>query len=111
MLEPLSRLKLQYWYHVLIVLGAAGALASMTVELKGVANAHALLVSLGLISLGIGEWVNHPLQTKLVRPHAYMPGGGYITSHPRHNSAIGIAFDVLGFALVALAIYKIAKAG
>lgn len=110
MIESLTRLKIEHWYHLLIVLGAAGALAAMTVELKGVVNSHALVMSLGILCVGIGEWINHPLQTKLMAPNFYARGGGVIESHPRHNSAIGIVFDVLGFTLAAIAIYKIMQA-
>lgn len=110
MVEPLSRLKIEYWYHALMVIGAAGALVAMTVELKGVANAHALVMSLGILCVGMGEWINHPLQTKLMPPNFYARSGGVITSHPRSNSVVGVLFDILGFTLAAIAIYKIVQA-
>lgn len=107
MFDTPARLKIEHWYHLLIVLGAAGALAAMTVELKGVANAHALVMSLGILCIGIGEWINHPFQTVLVLPNADLPRGGKLTGHPRKNSILGVAFVLTGLALGALALYKI----
>jgi len=75
----------------------------MTIELRGIENKHALLLSLGLFLVGIGEWINHPFQTVLV-PF------GKLTGHPRKNSPLGIAFDIAGVALVAVAIYKLVVA-
>lgn len=103
-------LKVEHWYHVFVLLGAAGALAALTVEIKGVANAHALLIALGMFFIGIGDWINHPLQTQLVPPNVYMPGGGKITGHPRNANAGGVLFDVLGGVLLAAGIYKIIAA-
>lgn len=57
--------------------------------------------------MGIGEWVNHPLQTALMPPSIYSPGGGIIRGHPRKANALGTAFDLLGAILVGVAVYKI----
>lgn len=102
--------KIEHWYHVFIVLGCIGAITSLVIEFKGIANAHAALLFFGIFFIGIGEWINHPLQTKIVRPNAFTPGGGIITGHPRQNVFLGIFFDVVGVGLVAVGIYKIANA-
>lgn len=111
MVNPVSGLKLDYWYKVLVVVGAAGAIAAMTVELKGIANAHALIFSVGCFCVGMGEWINHPLQTVIVAPSAQLPTYGQITGHPRKNTWLGNAFDIVGFVALTAAIYKIAQAG
>ena len=108
--KSLSGLKIEHWYHVLVALGAAGTVAALSIELKGIANAHALSMFLGLMFVGIGEWINHPLQTKLMPPNAYAPGGGIISGHPRNPSLLGSLFDILGFLLISVAVYKIANA-
>ena len=105
-----SWLKVESWYHVFVLLGAAGIIASLTIELKGIGNIHALLLSLGVFFIGIGEWINHPLQTKLMPPNVFAPGGGVISGHPRNASLLGSLFDLLGIALVALGLYKIVMA-
>jgi hypothetical protein len=108
--ESISGLKLDYWYKVFVALGVAGLIASATVELHGIANSHALLLSLGLFLVGTGEWINHPFQTVLVPPNAAFPGYGQLTGHPRRNSALGVGMLLAGLACTAVAIYKIAQA-
>jgi hypothetical protein len=108
--EFLSGLKVEQWYHVFVILGGAGVVAAMTVDLKGIDNPHALLIAMGFFFVGVGEWINHPLQTKLVPPNIYMRGGGKITGHPRNASLLGSLFDVLGFVLLCAGIYKIIAA-
>ncbi|MBI1887798.1 MAG: hypothetical protein HYS19_05430 [Nitrosomonadales bacterium] len=108
--KSLTGLKIEYWYHVLVVLGAAGVIAAMTFELKGIANAHAIIMSLGVLFVGLGEWINHPLQTKIMPPNVYMGGGGIISGHPRNPNFLGTLFDILGFILICISIYKISNA-
>lgn len=108
--KSLAGLKIERWYHVLVVLGVAGAVAALSVDLKGIANAHALSLFLGVLFVGLGEWINHPLQTKLMPPNAYAPGGGIISGYPRNPSILGSLFDVLGFVLISIAIYRMAYA-
>ncbi len=108
--EPKTWLKVEHWYHLFVALGATGALVALTLDVKGITNIQALLLSLGLMFVGVGEWINHPLQTRLMPPTALTPGGGIITGHPRSNSILGVLFDVLGMGLLALAIYKITVA-
>ena len=103
----LSRLKIEYWYQVFVVLGAAGALAALALEIKGVQNAHAFLVFAGMFFVGMGEWINHPLQTRIVPPNIYLRGGATLSGHPRNPCALGFLFDVLGFVLLTAGLYKI----
>lgn len=96
-------LKVDHWYHAFILVGVAGSAAALSVEMKGIANAHALLLFSGMFFWGIGEWINHPLQTTLTP-------GWKITGHPRNANLSGTAFDLVGLALIATGIYKIAQA-
>lgn len=107
----LAGFKIEYWYHVFIVVGAVGAIASLVFNFKGIANAHAFLVFCGLFFWGIGEWISHPLQTKIVGPNIYTPGGGIISGHPRKLIISGLFFDGVGLALLAIGIYKIVNTG
>jgi len=107
--NPPSWLKVEHWYHVFVLLGAAGTVAALSVDLKGIANAHALLLSLGGFFVGIGEWINHPLQTAIIPPNAYLGGGGVLSGHPRKPKLMGTLFDILGFVLLVVGIYKIAQ--
>lgn len=105
--ETNTWLKVEHWYHLFVALGATGTVVSLSVDVRGIANAHALLLSLGIMFIGVGEWINHPLLTRLMRPSSYAPGGGVITGHPRKASALGNLFDVLGFTLLLVAVGKI----
>ena len=102
--KALGWLKVEYWYHVFIVLGVAGIIASVTLDLKGISNSHALLLSFGAFFVGMGEWINHPLRTRILPLNAIAKG------HPRNNSMLGVAFDIFGLTLVGIALYKIAVA-
>jgi len=103
--NPLSKLALDYWYQVLIVVSIVVFLSSGAGALKAFPTAPTALISLGGFWIGLGEWVNHPLQTGFLPPNAYRPGG-IVTSHPRRPRAAGNSFLLLGFILVASGIYK-----
>lgn len=105
-MQGIPNFPIKYWYHLFIVLGIAGAAASLTVDLKGIENRHALLVSLGILLIGIGEWINHPLRTAIVSATFASPAGG-ITGHPRKNSALGVLFDIAGLVLFGIGLWKI----
>ena len=99
--------KIEHWYQLLIALGAAGVIAALTVEVKGISNVHALFIFAGVMFVGIGEWVNHPLDTKLMRPTIYAPNGGVASGHPRKPTNLGNLFNVLGFVLIVVSLFKI----
>lgn len=109
MAESHAWFKIEHWYHALAALGAAGVISALSFDFPGIANAHVLLVSLGGFFVGLGEWINHPLQTAIVPRTAYH-SGGVISGHPRHPKTLGVLFDVFGFVLVVWGAYKIAAA-
>jgi hypothetical protein len=104
--NPLSKLSLDYWYHVVIVASAAVFLLAASDVLKALPLAPVLAMSGGAFLVGLGEWINHPLQTSIMTPSAFMPGG-IITGHPRNNRPIGLLFDAVGLALIGYGIYRI----
>ena len=63
--NPLSSLKIDCWYKLLPAIGTVTLIIGLTVDVKGVSNVLVQLVSVGIIFIGIGEWINHPLQTKV----------------------------------------------
>lgn len=97
MTNPLSNLKLDYWYHVLTVLGAVFLFTSLTVKLEGIENTTVQILSLSSLFIGIGEWVNHAVLTEIVRSKRTGEIEGDLVSHPRNNTKVGITFVVLGF--------------
>jgi len=98
--NPLGNLAIDYWYKALLVIGTCVLIASLSTEMKGVENCVVQLISLGGIFIGLGEWVNHPLQEVLV-PR------GKLTGYPRKNKAGGNALDTLGVILVIIGVVKI----
>jgi hypothetical protein len=103
--NPLSKLDLDYWYQSLMVVSVAVLLSSGAGVLKAFPTVPTALISLGCFGIGLGESKNHPLQTSILPPTVYRPGG-ILTGHPRRSSAVGNIIVVLGIILVALGIYK-----
>jgi len=95
--NPLSSLKIDYWYKIFPVIGAVTLILSLTVEMKGISNIFVQLLSVGVIFFGVGEWINHPLQTKLI-------GLGKITSYNRINTRAGNLWDVIGIGIIIYAL-------
>ncbi len=90
-------MKIDYWYKMLPVIGVITLILGLTVDTKGISNTFVQLVSIGVICIGIGEWINHPLQTKV--------GHGFkIESYARLNKISGNGWDLLGVAFIVYAI-------
>lgn len=104
--NPLSKLKIDYWYHAIMVVSIVILIVALTIKLEGVNNSLVQLVSLGFFFIGLGEWINHPLQTSLHPPSIHMPTGGVTTGYPRNNKFIGILFVILGVFLIAFGIFS-----
>jgi hypothetical protein len=102
MQNPLSKLALDHWYQVLMAAGLAVFLLTAGGLLPRLPEQPVLLISLGVFFLGLGEWRNHPLQTRV--------GTGFkITGYPRSACVTGIAFDLLGVALVIAGLVRLLR--
>lgn len=104
--NPLSKLKIDYWYHAVMVVSIVILILALTVKLEGINNTTVQLYSLGSFLIGLGEWKNHPLQTKIHTPNEYMPTGGIITGYPRSNNFLGVLFVVLGTTIIFFGIFS-----
>lgn len=62
---------------------------ALCVAAVAVSNNHLLLVGLGMVLGGIGEFINHERQSR------YVPGG-IATGYPRRPRVAGLLFDALG---------------
>ena len=102
--NPLSKLALDYWYQVLMVVCVVVFLLAGAGILKAFPVPPTAAISAGGFFIGLGEWINHPLQTAIMRATVFQPGG-VLTGHPRNNKVIGVAFVALGVALVAYGVY------
>lgn len=101
----LSKLKLEHWWHVVTAISAALLGLSLTVPMVGVENATVQLASLGGLLLGIGEWMNHPVQEELVPPEPGRPWGK-LTGHPYSPCVAGVLLDIAALACFAYAVYR-----
>lgn len=61
----LSKLALDAWYKVMIWIGTFAFIATAAGLLPKLPTKPSLLISLGAIFFGLGEWKNHPLKTIL----------------------------------------------
>lgn len=104
--NPLSKLALDYWYQVLMAAGVVVFLAAGAGLLSALPTVPTVGISLGCFFVGLGEWINHPLQTAFIRATAHHPGG-VLQSHPRNPKFAGLAFDILGFILICFGLYKL----
>ena len=97
--NPLSKLALDYWYQVLMVVCVVIFIMCGAGMLQAFQVAPAAMISGGGFFVGLGEWINHPLQTA-IRLDQFDRATGIISGHPRKNSPIGICFVVGGLCLV-----------
>jgi hypothetical protein len=105
MYNPLSKLSLDYWYQVLMVVSIVVFLATGAGLLPAFPTIPTSIISLGCFFIGLGEWVNHPLQSTLIPGTFYHPAG-VLSGHPRKNKSGGIAFDIFGVLLICFGLYK-----
>jgi hypothetical protein len=56
--------------------------------------------------VGFGKWINHPTQSAVTPPNAYVPGGLW-TWRRRSPSLFGIILDLFGAGLAAFGAYKL----
>lgn len=98
----LSNLKIDYWYKILPVIGCFLIIISLTVDVKVFDNITVFLLGLGVICVGIGEWINHPLQTAVGH-------NCIITSYNRLNKLSGNVWDFIGFFVMVVSLYFYCK--
>ena len=104
--NPTTKLTLDHWYKVVMAVGLLVALLAGAGYLKEFPTAPTAALGLGAFFFGMGEWINHPLQTTVVPATAHRPAG-VMTSHPRSASVAGVLFDALGLGLIGLGVYRL----
>lgn len=98
-MEGLKTLVLDYWYKLVIWISVAVLVLALTVPLQ-VPNRVVLLISLGSLLFGLGQWINHPLQERI--------GMGYkITGYPRKACISGVLTEIAGVCLVGVGVWKL----
>jgi len=100
MTDFLKNITVEYWYKMIVVAALFFLFISLTTPLVGVSNQAVQLLSLGAFFIGIGEWINHPLQTRLEYNLK-------ITSRNRLANFTGLAFDALGGLICGLGLMRL----
>ncbi|MEQ8283285.1 MAG: hypothetical protein RIC04_15005 [Parvibaculum sp.] len=89
------------WYVALIAVGAVIASAS-----AASGNAAALLVGLGFVLVGVGEFINHPFRSDIQFDDVGRPAY-QISGRARAPKVVGLAVDAFGVVLLLLGLYRI----
>jgi hypothetical protein len=90
----LKNFDLRRWWITAGVVGLVITLAALPGDNRG-----GILVGLGVISCGLGEWMNHRVSVEK-RYH------GTLITYPRLNRPIGLVLDGLGIVLTAVGFYR-----
>lgn len=104
MFNTLKNLELRDWYQIMIAIGFTLLLLSLTVQLIGVDNNVIQLASVGMVTYGLGELINHPYQ-EVIQDTQYGPmhGKGY----KRKNSRLGVFFILVSLIFFGTSAYKL----
>lgn len=101
MTGPIEALNIEHWWKAVAAAGLA-----LTVAAAAAKHNELLLIGLGILACGIGEWINRPMQQTVMQQGL---GGlnGIITGHPWRPKPLGITLDSLGVVLVAIGLLKL----
>lgn len=105
-MDILKELKIDDWYKIFIIVGSAALIAGLTVQLT-IDSTIVVVFSLAAISIGLGEWINHPIRTSIYPPGQILPTYTKIESYKRKPSLLGILFDIGGGVLCVVGFIKI----
>jgi hypothetical protein len=92
---------LQHWWNLVAAAGAIIAVIFFVAQLN-----HGFLLGLGLLLFGIGERINHPMQSKF--PRGESVGSSSISiaeSRPREPTGFGISLDTFGIVLIGITLF------
>lgn len=88
--NPLSKLKLDSWYMVLIPIGSIILISSVIIDSK-----ESLLLGMGLLLVGLGEWKNNKYRFEELHATAITPYS-YRNTPVRVPNKIGNILLILG---------------
>jgi len=104
--NPLHNLKLDTWYRVLIPIGAIWTFISLLIPIQGFTNKELIILGLGVIAIGIGEWKNERHSTKFVDKTYFNPFMK-ITQTFRVNDKVGVSIEILGILAIIFSLLNI----
>ncbi|WP_231753035.1 hypothetical protein [Burkholderia sp. TSV86] len=95
---------IDYWYKMLIPISVILFILAITTDLHTIPNGPLVLLSIGLFMIGLGEWINHPLQTSAGVNFGQKM---VIVAHPRRPKVGGVVLDIVGAILGFIGFVKI----
>lgn len=98
-----TKFGLDHWWKAMTAAGTALAVAGVAAKCP-----PAILLGLGLLLGGLGEWHEHPERT--VPGESYGFPFGTVTIHERRVSPLGLALDVAGGLLFVVGLVKLLAA-
>jgi len=101
-MASLKDFDLEHWWKMLAGAGVAIVVASIAVKFV-----PTILIGLGLLLIGLGEWRMHP---RIQYPVGTPLDGGIVTITPRMLSPLGLAADGLGGLLGVVGLIKLVLA-
>jgi hypothetical protein len=93
--------KLNHWWSILAIAGGLIAVAAVPGQFVA-----AFLIGVGLLSFGVGEWINHPRRTEIARP-GVVSIYARTKSNPWKPQVRGILLDALGIGLLGLGLLRL----
>jgi hypothetical protein len=88
-----SGLKIENWWHAVTIVGGCGVVASSAIPVGDLPRQDVLLFFFGILLFGIGQWINHPIQQRIIPQ-------GIITGYYRNPSKLGVFFEIVGSLLI-----------
>ena len=105
----LKGLAIDAWYKALMYLGGAVFAVSLFIDVKGIGNVNAQILSGGCFLLGLGEWKNHKVASWIKPPNAYMGGAALMSATVRKPDFVGVLLEILGVVLLGLAAWRVIR--
>lgn len=94
-MEFFKSFKIDAWYKVLVYLGGILFIFSIFIPTQWITNEQVVLLSSGMLLIGIGEWKNHKYVSWTKPPNVYTGPTAFITTKTRKPDAVGCGFKIL----------------
>jgi len=103
----LKGLAIDAWYKALMYLGGTVFVVSLFVDVKGIGNINAQLLSGGCFLLGLGEWKNHKVVSWIKPPNVNTGGSALMSATIRKPDFVGVGLETIGVVLLGLAVWRL----
>lgn len=96
MFNFLSKLSLDVWYKVILLLGFVLIMISVLFASKALNNDRLFYLGLGLFLISVGEWKNHKTVVNFKDANVCTGPAGYFKWIERHPDFVGVSLDFFG---------------